>query len=105
MGDNIKLSKESSKKNEYQELRDLLQKNIDLSEQVLDYVKKNHAHLLFARILSYIKIAIILIPLIVGFIYLPEIVDALMRQYGEIINISNTLREINKDLFLKILNK
>ncbi len=87
------------------ELKRLLKKNIKLNEEILEYSKKINKHLLFARVLSYIKIFLILVPIVLGLIFLPKVVDPLMRQYYEVLNIKENLNLINTDYFLKILNK
>ncbi len=86
---------------DHNDLKKLLKTNIKLNEEILEYSKKINNHLLFSRILSYIKIFLILVPIILGLFFLPKVVEPLIEQYHEILNIGDSLNLMNTDNFFK----
>lgn len=70
-------------------LQSLVQKSIALSEQIFEQNKKIEKRL--RRIIwgSYIRLGIIIIPIIIGIIYLPPYFSQIIEQYKSILGISS----------------
>ena len=60
------------------ELKELLERNIALSEQTLRYTKKVHTHLFWSRIFGLLKLAIILAPFVAAAWFLPPYIKPLI---------------------------
>lgn len=54
------------------EIKELLERNIALSEEILKHAKKTHHHLLWDRVLSTVKWVIILAPVVLAWWYFPS---------------------------------
>ncbi len=77
------------------EITDLLKKNIALTEEILRLTKDNHKVLWWQSLFGYIKIFMIVIPLILGFIYLPPLYEKMIKFYEQIINLNNSASSFN----------
>jgi len=69
-------------KNEDYELKALLQKNIALSEEIsenLVYIKK---YVKWQKVWSAVRLLIVVIPLVIGFLYLPPLIKEYFASYG-----------------------
>ncbi len=53
-------------------------------EQLQVAVKKMERHLLIMRIMNTVRFIIILIPIILAVIYLPPVVEDMLRQWGAV---------------------
>jgi len=86
-------------KQELQEMRaefkELLEKNISLSEDVLFLSKKINRYVIWERIFGVVKVLIFVIPLILSIIYLPTILKNAFAPYKELLGES---KELNSNL-------
>ncbi|MDA3839871.1 MAG: hypothetical protein PF572_02170 [Patescibacteria group bacterium] len=76
------------------ELKDLIKKNIKLSEDIHEiaiYVKK---YIFWSRIFSFFKLFIIIIPIILSIIYLPPLLGQVLDQYKTILNVSSGVNNV-----------
>ncbi len=71
-----------------EEIKKLLKKNIELSKENNEMTKSIKKFVFWSRIFTVVKIVIILIPLILGIIYLPPLVKDV---YKEVINKYNSI--------------
>lgn len=62
---------------DHSHIQDLLEKSIALSEEILEQNKKISRRLFFLSLGGYIKWALILIPIIIGIIYIPPFIEKL----------------------------
>ncbi|PIR03169.1 MAG: hypothetical protein COV60_01760 [Candidatus Magasanikbacteria bacterium CG11_big_fil_rev_8_21_14_0_20_43_7] len=69
------------------ELAELMKKNIQWSEAIFQQNKKIARTLKWSMIGSYLRLALILIPLIIGIIYLPPLLSAVWSQYQSVIGL------------------
>ncbi|PLX26903.1 hypothetical protein C0583_05640 [Candidatus Parcubacteria bacterium] len=83
--------------NSYEEIKQLIEETKKQNEEILKLVKKNHSILNYQRILGYLKILIILIPLIIAYIYLPPMLEKLFEKYQEILSIGVSGPNLNLD--------
>lgn len=88
----IKLVKQSIK---------ISQENKKLIEQDHKMIKKIKRYVVFSQITGFIKLIIILIPIILGFIYIPPIISSIMEKYQQIFEILSSPNplDILKNIF------
>jgi hypothetical protein len=70
------------------ELKDLLVKSIKWSEAVYNQNTKILRHMRWASVMGTLRLIIILIPIILGIIYLPELLSGMWDQYQSALGIS-----------------
>lgn len=63
-------------------LEDLLKKNIELSQEILGLARYIKNYVFWQQIFSWIKFALIAIPIILGLIYLPPLVRDMLDSYA-----------------------
>ena len=83
------LDNQVEKVSENEQLRQMLENNIALSQEILEiavYIKK---YIIWQKIFSYLKIFIIVVPVILALIYLPPILREGLQA------ISGSLNELN----------
>lgn len=85
-----------------EELRELLEKNIALSEEVLTLTKKSHKILFWQRIWGTVKLLLIIIPFILGIIYLPPAIDFIKHNYLNLLHSLEGVDKINTGLLDKL---
>jgi len=90
---NQELKKEISEMRK--EFKELLGKNIALSEDVLVLTKKINHYVVWERIFGVVKILIFVIPLVLSLIYLPTILKNAFAPYKELLGTSS---DINSSL-------
>ena len=93
---NTHIKKHDRTEQELDELRELLKKNIELSEKILDqseYIKK---FVFWQKILGVVKIALIAVPLILGLVYLPPLIKKAFEPYKELLNIQGELNSLSE---------
>lgn len=61
--------------NKKNDLQELLEQNLEISQQILKISKKLNSYVRFMRIMGFVKILLILTPLIVAYIYVPKLID------------------------------
>ena len=68
-----------------EEIKKLLEKNLELNTEIHEMVKSIKNYVVWARIFSILKILIILVPIILGIIYLPALLGNAFGQYKELL--------------------
>jgi hypothetical protein len=64
-----------------EEIKKLVEKNLEVSEEILKTVKYVKNYVFWARVYGFVKVLIIVIPLAIGIIYLPPLIKELFGQY------------------------
>ena len=83
----------------YLELRKLIEAQSELLANIEKRLQKIQIHMRWATISSWLRILLILVPLVLGYIYLSPYINDLVAQYQEIMQIQrNTSEQINKYL-------
>ena len=82
--------------NHNQTIEDLLRKNLELTEKVYKMTKSVKSYVFWARIGGYLKIALIVLPLIAGYIYLAPILNKAYKQYQSIVGIGTSTNNLLK---------
>jgi len=73
--------------NESEQIKELLEKNLKLTQEIYTMTKKIKGHMAFQRIVSYFYLFIIIAPIVLGLIYLPPILNGLFDQYKDILGL------------------
>ncbi len=104
-GAGIKEPKKEATASDLEQLKKLLEENINLTKELEERVSKIHGYIKFLRVWGIIKILIILIPIILGIIYLPPILNDLISQYQGIFEGLGELNQLNANIDINsILN-
>ena len=86
---------EQSNTNKSDDYRDdasaLIKKNLEVSEEILKIAKKLKHHMMWATVFGIIKILLFAVPIIIGILYLPPIIEGLMQQYKEILGLGGAV--------------
>ena len=90
-------------------LKELIEKNLKWSQIIYEQNRKLNNKLLWLAASSWLKILILIIPLIVAGIFLPPLFKSVWPQYSELLGISNNSGQQTKpsnslDGIIKILN-
>lgn len=72
--------------NENQEIKELLEKNLALSEKMVEDLARVKNFIKWQNIWSTVRLLIIVIPIILGFIYLPPLIKESLGNYFQILN-------------------
>jgi len=68
-------------------VHELLEKNLKWSQIIYEQNRKINNKLVWTAVASWLKLLIILIPLIVAFFYLPPLVKDFIAKYGQLLGI------------------
>ena len=75
-------------------LEELLKKNIELSEEILKISKKVNNFVIWQKIFGFLKILIIVVPLVLGYYYLLPYFRELQGVYAELLGLSETVQDV-----------
>ena len=67
-----------------EELKNLLEENLKLTQETNKMVRSIKHHIVLEQVLNIIKILVIVIPIVLGIIYLPTILKPYLDQYNEL---------------------
>jgi len=70
-----------------EEIKKLLKENLKLNQEIYKMVKNIKSYIFWQRIFGVIKILIIIIPLIIGIIYLPPLLKQVTGQYQSLLGL------------------
>ncbi|KKR21280.1 MAG: hypothetical protein UT48_C0010G0028 [Parcubacteria group bacterium GW2011_GWE2_39_37] len=68
------------------ELKELMEKNLELTKEIHEMTHKIKSYITFQKILSFIYLFLIVMPIILGALFLPPIFKNLFSQYSELMN-------------------
>lgn len=93
-----------------EEIKKLIKKNLELTQEIYEMVKSIKRYVIWQRIFTSLKILIILVPIILGIIYLPPIIKDAFKQYRELIGVTTnpidvSVEELKSMLTPDVLNK
>lgn len=75
------------------EIKKLLEKNLELNQDIFKMVKSIKSYILWARIFGVLKILIIVIPIILGLIYLPPLLKNVFNNYQGLLGLDKSALE------------
>ncbi len=84
-GSDIKIG---APKEDKDDLRGLIEKNIKWSQLIFEQNKKIKKRLTLMAVGSYLRLALIIIPIILGIIYLPAFLSDVWQDYASVIGVS-----------------
>ncbi|MCU0679056.1 MAG: hypothetical protein MUC28_01245 [Planctomycetes bacterium] len=73
------------------DLKKLMEENLAVTKEILKLTKKVRSFLLWQQIFGVVKIVIILIPIILGILYLPPLLKDLFGTYQELLDLKPDL--------------
>ena len=76
-------------------LEELISRNIKLNEEILHKVKYIKRYIIWQQIWGWLKFFLILIPLILAAVYLPPLLKQVTDNYNQVMNLGNSLNNIN----------
>lgn len=68
------------------EIKELLEKNIALTEEVYKMTKKIKSFITFQKIMSFVYFLLIVVPIILSIIFLPPLLKNVFSQYRELLS-------------------
>ncbi|MFH1662088.1 MAG: hypothetical protein ABIA02_03260 [Candidatus Falkowbacteria bacterium] len=68
-----------------EEIKKLMQQNLKLTQEIHGMVSAVKKHMLWQKIFSILKILIIVVPIVLGFMYLPGILKDVTAQYKDLL--------------------
>lgn len=94
-----------------EEVKDLLKKNLELTEEIYKMTKKIKHFITFQQVMSVIYIILIVAPIILGIVFLPPLLKNIFSQYQGLLGgedggnlMENLLKSGGGGLDLKNLN-
>lgn len=69
------------------QVKKLLKENLELNQKIYEMVKSIKSYIFWQRVFGVLKILIIVIPIIIGIVYLPPLIKDALRQYQGLLNI------------------
>jgi len=91
--------------NEDENVKLLLKKNLELNQEILKSVLFIKRQIIWQQVLWYIKFLIIMIPIILGIIYLPPLINDLLKQYQGILSGGAINNQSNPGSIVPLINK
>jgi hypothetical protein len=73
--------------NETEEIKKLLEQNLQYSQEIYKQTKYIKSYVFWAQIFGVLKILIIVVPIVIGIIYLPTLLSGLLNQYKDVLGI------------------
>lgn len=73
---------------EAEQAKKLLEKNLELSEKIYKNSKYIKRFVITSQILGFLKLLLIVVPIVLGIIYLPPLLKNVYSQYQELLGIS-----------------
>ena len=88
-----------------EDIKKLLEENLELARETHRIVKKINSHIVLEQVLNVIKILVIIVPIILGIIYLPTLLKPYLEQYKQVIGLDATSTDFNMLDIKKKLNE
>ncbi len=77
----------------------------EILQKIYESTEKTRKYIMWGRVLSFIKILIIIIPIILAIIYLPPLIKNAVQPYQELLETSNQGKNILQNFNLNDLLK
>ncbi len=82
-----------------EEIKKMLEQNLKLSSEIYKQTKYIKNYVFWAQISGVIKILLIVVPLVIGIIYLPPILKGMLNQYKSLVGMQSEIGNINLENF------
>ena len=83
-----------------EEIKEILKENLKLTKETHEMVKKIRSFVVWQQIFGVIKILLIVVPIILGIIYLPTLLESALAPYKDLLGTGQEA----KDNIIKGLN-
>jgi hypothetical protein len=88
-----------------EELKKLIKENKRLNEEMLEQLHYIKRYVVFQQVFSVVKIFLIVIPIILGVIYLPPLLDKVIENYSQFFDLYGFTQAVDGSLFRIILGR
>jgi len=85
MSDKLVNSKTKSAESRDDKIEELLRKNLELTEEIHKMAKRIDRFVFWQKVLGTLQILIIVVPIILGVIYLPPLLENMLSQYQKLL--------------------
>jgi len=68
-----------------EEIKKLLEENLALTREVRDLSAKTAKYIRWVRVMDLVKVALVIIPIIAAWLYLPDLLSSFKEGYGDIL--------------------
>lgn len=96
---------QETKNYESDEVKDLARENLKLTREIHSMTRTIRNYVILQRVLSIIYILIIVIPLILGAIYLPPLIKSFISPYQNLLNTGSSLNSADPNGVENILKQ
>lgn len=73
-----------------EDIKKLLEKNLEISQEILKTTKKIKTYINFQKVMSIIYFLIIVVPIVLSFIFLPPLIKQYLGPYEELLGINQS---------------
>ncbi|PIP34073.1 hypothetical protein COX69_00655 [Candidatus Falkowbacteria bacterium CG_4_10_14_0_2_um_filter_48_10] len=73
-----------------EKLAALLEENLRLSREIYRLSKKTHNFLIWQSVFAVMKILLIVLPIIIGIIYLPPLIKGWLERYNQLLGVGES---------------
>lgn len=89
-----------------QTLKELMEKNLKWSQIIYEQNRKINNKLLWSAIADWLRVLLIVVPLVLGIIYLAPLLKGMISQYADLLGNGQTTstQQNSMDSFLKLFN-
>jgi len=68
------------------ELKSLLERNLSISQEILDITKYIKGYIFWRKIMGFIQLVLIIVPILLAIFYLPPFLESLMDKLPSYLN-------------------
>ncbi len=72
-------------KEEKADIAKLLEETRDLARETRDLAAKTHNYIKWVRVMDFIKVLLIVLPIIAAWLYLPSLINLFSAGYGDLL--------------------
>lgn len=95
---NEEIKNDNNEKITAEDIKRLLEENLELTRETHRIVKKINSHIVLEQVLNIIKILVIVVPIVLGIIYLPTLLKPYLDQYKQIMDLTGNSNQLNTNL-------
>jgi hypothetical protein len=82
------------------QIEKLIEQNLRMTEDIYKMTKKIKGYIAFQKVISFIYLLLIVVPIILGIIYLPPLLGNMFNQYNQLLgaegfNVNDLLKGLN----------
>lgn len=81
-----------------QEIKKLIKKNLELTRETNEMIRYIKKYVIIQQVLGVIKIIIIVIPLILGIIYLPPLLKDAFQEYQNLLGFTSPASQVEENI-------